>query len=405
LDKIEDPNQRLVVSVARQLLAKALETPSLPKDRIVRDRASSIADMTTEAWASGDLRLSKGTRGSLSAAWAKHENGSLNVTIAGECNELSAPNGQRIGEFVVFIQGKSPIEKGFDIQTQSEVNFWIGKLSAISTESNCLTAAQAAKDGVVVSAPKSQPAKSGVILEPVITQRGRQYMAQYDPAAEPAEVATASGGNQNGTTGSAGREPALDATMPPADGVREPSSAASIILPDRAVAGQSMTAAVIGASGAGEPAVELNFNGKSLYTDKHGCIVFSVPDDATPGRSLSIKLAARAEAPSATVDIFQPLSASNSQQAPKLDRLSIAGTRIAIIDGHNFEGSGSLDRVMLDGQIEAKILAASPVQVKALLPSTLTPGVHNISITIAGKRSAAVAFKVAPSQFRRTAVR
>ncbi len=63
----------------------------------------------------------------------------LNLTIAGKCKDKTAPNGKKIGNFVVVITGRSPIEAGFDIQTQSNVNFWLGQLASATIDSDCLS--------------------------------------------------------------------------------------------------------------------------------------------------------------------------------------------------------------------------------------------------------------------------
>ena len=70
LAKIEDVNQRAVLSVARQVLAKALQKPGLVSDRIVHNGGKNATAMSTEAWSSGEVKLSQQSRGSLTAVWA-----------------------------------------------------------------------------------------------------------------------------------------------------------------------------------------------------------------------------------------------------------------------------------------------------------------------------------------------
>jgi hypothetical protein len=215
----------------------------------------------------------------------------------------------------------------------------------------------------------------------------------------------------SGGTSLAKAPPPVAVTMPKTvvaqEDIRTPAISAALVLPDRVIAGQNMTASAITTVGAGEPSVELSFNNSSIFTDKHGLAFYEVPEDATPGRSLNISFTARTESQPVAIEVIQPLSTSSGQQAPKMERIALTGgNRVAIIDGHNFDGYGQQNRVTIDGRTEAKVLASSPVQVKVLLPSTILPGVHSVAITVGGTRSAAIAFKIAGSQnAHRTAAR
>ena len=93
--------------------------------------------MTTESWALGDLELTNQCHASLEAIRAKQENGLVNVTVAGRCLDRVTSSGKPIGEFVVVLSGRSPVERGFDIQSQNNVHFWLGKVQSISVESDC----------------------------------------------------------------------------------------------------------------------------------------------------------------------------------------------------------------------------------------------------------------------------
>ncbi len=146
-----------------------------------------------------------------------------------------------------------------------------------------------------------------------------------------------------------------------------------------------MTLSVLNGTGGPEPAVELSFNGSPTYTDKRGLALYKVPDDAAPGKSLNVSLPARSDAPLSSIEILQPLSTSAPQQNPKLDRFVIVGgNRIGVLEGHNFDGSAPHDRITIDAAYEAKVLSASPVQIKILLPPNLSLGAHNIGISVDG---------------------
>ncbi len=400
-------------------------------DRIVHNGGKNATAMSTEAWSSGEVKLSQQSRGSLTAVWAKHENGLLQVTLAGECNDRLAPNGAKIGEFVVALSAKSPIDRGLDIQTQSEVRYWLGKISSISVESSCLNAA-------TVEAPSNSPqpeanitnkvvssnSASGtdnektdgfyrrdpLVLQPVVTQRGRQYMidsssADQSPNGESPHTATTDDAAQVSTNAEASAVEAQLLAGPPAE-IKQPSAGAFMILPDRVIAGQKMTASLVNASLAPESAVEITYNGTPRYTDKRGQALYAVPEDADPGRSLNVVLTARPADSLAQVEVIQPLSHPTQQFAPKMDSIEMTATSgMALIDGHNFDGAALLNHVVFDGQNEARVLAASPVQLKILVPASVQQGVHNISIAVGTMRSTSIAFKIVSTGAHRTAAR
>jgi hypothetical protein len=181
--------------------------------------------------------------------------------------------------------------------------------------------------------------------------------------------------------------------------IRQPSASAHVDIPDRAVAGQLMTASVVNSQGGCEPCVELTFNSSVVQTDVKGAAVYMVPEDSNPGRSLNIMLAARPDGPVAGVDVLQPLSVSAEQESPKVDRVlpSALQNQNVVIDGHNFDGFGAHNHVSIDSRVEGRVLAASPVQLKVQLPSGMTSGMHSLVVSIGEMHSNAVAFKfVAP---------
>jgi len=184
--------------------------------------------------------------------------------------------------------------------------------------------------------------------------------------------------------------------------IRQPSAAASVIVPDRAVAGQLITASVVNNQGACEPAVELTFNGIVVQTDKKGAAVYMVPDDANPGRSINISLAARPDGPVYGPEVLQPLTVPAEQEMPKIDRITMAPkqNQNIIVDGHNFSGFGSHNHVSIDARLDARVLAASPVQLKIQLPSGLAAKAHSLTISIGEMRSNSIEFNCATAQPR-----
>ena len=176
---------------------------------------------------------------------------------------------------------------------------------------------------------------------------------------------------------------------PPPPTARVPSSSAQIMLPGKAIAGQFLTVAVLNQNHAAEPLVELSFNGAALTTAQDGKALFLVPEDATPGPTLQVSMVARPDAPPLAIQVLQPLMLPTSPQIPRVDQISPlaqAGGTITI-DGHSFDGVADRNRVIVDGMWDARVIAASPVELKADLPSSLAPGQHSISVSTAGLRS------------------
>ncbi|MBA3993786.1 MAG: hypothetical protein C0469_09690 [Cyanobacteria bacterium DS2.3.42] len=554
----EESNQQAVIAQAQNILARSLENSDLTFNRIIsadEERQVNKA-LTPESWASGEISFPDGT-GSLTAVWAKRVNGLLNLTIAGKCKDKTAPNGKKIGSFVVVITGRSPIEAGFDIQTQSNVNFWLGQLASATIDSDCLSESASA-EAPSAAGDENVKKKSLATLPILVTDRVVAYKrdftayetrrkilaqkAEEDQKAKdertqltaqaiaeatakvlqestnrsltkdetlkgdgkkdddddaPEIVAKADGdAKANGKTSdskaadskganskvdakadnkvesqferNAKSEAALkegvdkgaikpasatrakteapeidskawsspgdkvamtvpstrpeltrpdtsrpdtsrpDFSRPPvtptrsaptnqsvwespagAPQSRQASLTATIVAPEKAVAGQFLTTAIIDKDKNGEPAVELSFNGAALATDNKGQALYMVPEDATPGRSLNVSLGSRPELATNTVDILQPLMTSYEPQAPKIDKISsmITPKSILVIEGHNFDGNARHNRILIDGLHEARVIASSPVQLKAMLPPGVGPGSHSLCVGNAGMRS------------------
>lgn len=567
----EDSNHQAVIAQAQIILSRALDNSELTFNRIISaDEERQFAKtLSPESWASGEVNFGDGI-GSLTAVWAKRVNGLLNMTIAGKCKDKTAPNGKKIGNFVVVITGRSPIEAGFDIQTQSNVNFWLGQLATATIDSDCLseTSAEAAPTGEENVKKKSLAALPILVTDRVVAYkrdltayeiRQKQLLAQKaedekkasderaqltaqaiaeatakvlkestnrsltkdetlkgdaDDADDSSDsdaksdekadaksaaktgdtkVSDAKAGNGKAASGKNGDAKAVDAkteTKPsiaktesavkeyvdkgainpvsagrtksdapeidrnawssPADKVamttrssssyansassssypgssgstgysgrtetsrlpgqtssvpssnqsvwespangpnsRQASLTATIVAPEKAIAGQFLTTSIIDKDKNGEPSVELSFNGAALATDSRGQALYMVPEDATPGRSLNVCLASRPELGANLVDILQPLTTSYEQQAPKIERISsmVAPRAMLVVEGHNFDGHADHNRILIDGLQEARIIAASPVQLKAILPAGVRPGNHSFCVGTAGMRS------------------
>ncbi|HEY9869627.1 MAG TPA: IPT/TIG domain-containing protein [Candidatus Obscuribacterales bacterium] len=529
--KLADPCQKAALAVGAAALAKAVENPDLLSNRIISyaDKEKFQSAMTTEAWSSGDIPVSANCHASLSAVWAKKVDGLVNVAVAGNCHCQSAPEGHKVGEFVLVLNGKSAVDTGFDIQSQSDVNFWLGKLTSLAVDTSCCPDQQVpTKDAGLDK--KSQ--RSVLVLKAVLTERSRKHVAAVealrerrrllsmkleeerlkkqeeeqarakaeaeakvkaeaeakgkaekeqsakpeeeqsgkvqktaantvgeaapkesaaDPAAAAGRSGTASGAGPAGQpapeparvppgpviedprTGQskavaplagapygAGHgqgyeqrlpdvavampgeqpQPARGASgwdsPPPPPAANPPSSAAVVMVPERAIAGQFLTAAVVNQKHAGEPSVELSFNGAALATGQDGKALFLVPEDAIPGPTLHVSLVARPESPPVPIHVLQPLMMPTTPQIPRIDRVSqiVPGGGTIVIEGHHFDGVANRNSVIVDGMWDARVLVSSPVQLKADLPANLLPGPHTVTVSTVGLRSNPGQFEV-----------
>ncbi|MCA9802691.1 MAG: hypothetical protein KC777_12040, partial [Cyanobacteria bacterium HKST-UBA02] len=171
---------------------------------------------------------------------------------------------------------------------------------------------------------------------------------------------------------------------------REPSLDARVLLPERAIAGKFLTVAVLTRSNEPERAVELSFNGATMTTDNAGQAMFMVPEDATPGRTLNVSLSARPELNPGVIDVLQPLILSSSaDKHPSIDSTSRLATssKVLVVNGHDFEGMAKQNRVLVDSDSEAQVVAASPVELRISLPDDLSAGSHTIAVESQGTRS------------------
>lgn len=184
---VETADDKIIVGLARQILDRSLGSGELKDNRILAPEHSNSAKntMTTEAWASGDVMISDSLRGSVATVWGKRINGMLHVTIAGECSNKTLSNGEKVGEFIVVVKGRSPVKTGFDIQSQSDVTYWIGAVDSVNVEAACSRLKEKSAEG---EATPGSPTKSGdikgevkkkspgVILEAVLTHRRLEWL-------------------------------------------------------------------------------------------------------------------------------------------------------------------------------------------------------------------------------------
>jgi hypothetical protein len=722
---VETADEKMIVGLAKQILDKSLGGGEIKDNRILAPEHNNAAktSMTTEAWASGDISISDKLRGSVATVWGKRINGLLNVTIAGDCQDKTLSNGEKVGEFIVVIKGRSPVKSGFDIQSQSDVTYWIGALNTIAVENACCRLKEQA-EGEGEEASEAEPAKpadtkgevkkkSTVVLETILTRRGIEYLqalARYQEQQQaliaqqtaeaalsdtesgtaddtdvratgdevkPAKVARATSDDDDrvsrrnratdedddsdrvakrarsadaddgdrrrnndadedddrlsrrrsnsdddddrvvvkrtrsndaddddrvarrsktsddayddrvarrsktsddadddrvarrsktgddadddrvakrtktssdddgdrvvkrnrstdeyqydsdrqkrnrsdddedrvternkddrdndraraSSNADKGRETKIARTndddfnpgrvsqMPrqadedkkfsskppqqaqssraiepswrddwskdggddtqklatvqasslptstskppvysptkevsltrismaspaPAAAVsssrswespavnaapHSPSLGATLLIPERAIAGQFLTVSVIAKDHQPERSVELSFNGATLATDLQGQVSYMIPDDMPPGHTLNIGLADRPELNPRVVDILQPLDDSTGQKAPRIDRVSqlVSADGVLVIDGHDFDGFAERNRLVIDNEQPAKVIAASPVQLRVLVPNKLNPGSHSITINSSDLRSTPAKF-------------
>jgi hypothetical protein len=462
VQKISNVNERMILGLCQEIFTKALGEPNLTANRIVpKDEEHQVkTSLSAESWSSGDVVVSDNLRGSMAAVWAKRVGGLLTVTVAGDAGQRKTPDGTPIGEFMVVVTAHSPVQSGFDIQSQGDVTFWMGKLNNITIEANCVPTEDTASNPDKPQSPTSNadtasqsPAgggeakkKSITYISPLLTNRYRKHYevlqaadresklaaAQLATAAEqgsasgegpmagddarPApttaseraagttgtdasgkEVATARGdaakgantnGDENQIAMAASGGSSTAAVVDAGPHFHLPSPSSTLLMPERALAGQYVTVAFLDRGRAPEANVELSFNGASLATDSNGQAVYQIPDDTTPGRTLNIALSARPDEVPATIEVLQPLIATTGQ-APRLDRMTPLAIKDSImtVDGHNFDGLAHNNSVIVDGSLEGRIVSASPFQLKLLLPQGLRPGPHSLCVSTDGQRS------------------
>ena len=134
--KLEDPVQKLIAKLSGEALDKALSAPELHANRIVDQKEKEHAQgaMSAESWESGSVDVSPELKASVVALWAKKVDGLLTVEIVGNYDAKPEGASDKLGEFITVITAKSTVDKGFDIQSQQDVNFWIGKVADLKID-------------------------------------------------------------------------------------------------------------------------------------------------------------------------------------------------------------------------------------------------------------------------------
>lgn len=163
VQKLENPTEKLIAKLAGESLDKALASSGLQSNRILpeKDRLRMEKSMTAEAWESGDVQVSPELRSSVVALWAKKVNGMLTVSIVGDYSGNVEGQEGKLGEFIAVIYAQSSVDKGFDIQSQQEVNYWIGKVADLKID----------RGATAVSEKKSY-----YRLVPPVTARKREFL-------------------------------------------------------------------------------------------------------------------------------------------------------------------------------------------------------------------------------------
>lgn len=393
--QVDNQNNRAALQAAATGLAKALNQDNLAADRIIAGGPGDhgARSLAVESWDSGDITVSPDCHVSATAVWAKKPDGFLNISIAGCTGPARSPESQ----FLVVLNGSSAVTSGFDIQTQSTVAYWLGKLTNFHVEASEPGATAEKKSRLqILTSPLTvrqrlelantngkQPSEavptkvstsgaSGNLLPAAASTEARPQDSLSTLSLEPAQA----GQRHRGGTTSAGTP------------ARKPPLAAALVAPDRALAGQAITLAVIGPGGAAEPFIELSVNGSRLTTGADGKVSYLVPEDAPAGPSLLVGLASRPELVPIPVRVLHPLSTPETTPPPELERVSdlCEVSTPLILSGHNFSGTADENRVIIDDSTDATVVAASPVQLKAILPAGLALGKHQFTVsTVAGK--------------------
>lgn len=164
--KLEDPAQKLVARLIGDALEKGLAAPDLQANRIVdpkdKERLEKIG-MVAEAWESGSIDVSPELKASVAALWAKRIDGLITVEIVGSYDGKVEGAAEKLGEFIAVITARSTVDKGFDIQSQQDVNFWIGKVSDLKID-------------CTAGKPSDPNLKSMLKQYVPITQRKREFL-------------------------------------------------------------------------------------------------------------------------------------------------------------------------------------------------------------------------------------
>lgn len=163
----------------------------------------------------------------------------------------------------------------------------------------------------------------------------------------------------------------------PASSAPEDATAAAIVLPQRIVARQPATLAVLSADGRLLPGVAVQFSGgQQVTTDGTGRALFTAP--AEPGVLLA-EIPGGSIGASATVLAAGPPATLGLTQLPRIVSL----TDRVVVSGTGFRGEADANRVQLGGQ-PALVLAASPLTLSVISSKKASPGPAPLVIDVGG---------------------
>lgn len=450
LKNLKDNGSKEVLALAGQVLAKALVQQNLSSDRIIgpAGERNESTKLTCQSWVSGPVTVAPNLNGSVSAVWAKRRNGLINVTIAGDANGQQAKNGKQVGQFVVLLSGRSGQEKGLDIQSRADVDYWLAELNQITVEADgcssvtdisSSTAKHLAQKKAGPNSSKTVRAEIKNTKQASLPEINQKTASDREPPPLTSAVKQESGlfrisTNEPEYEGSSSEpvilrplahEDVLTGEVTPT-GVKEalpeqsnkeayqpePSNKeiysaeqsnrkdflsviipSRLVCPERAVAGEALTVSLPRAVKDGQTQPGLSFNGVPVNSDDEGKAIYNVPEDATPGKSLKVTRTGEPEGLLAVVEVLQPLASSD--QPPHIDAVTniVRPGDILVISGHNFQGVWHKNVVLIDGTKVPVLKACSPVEIKLLIPSDTEPGKHTVSVNCRESVSNAASFE------------
>lgn len=158
------------------------------------------------------------------------------------------------------------------------------------------------------------------------------------------------------------------------------TSGVAIVLPQRLVAGQPATLAVLGPDGRLLPGAEVEFSGGvRLTTDATGRAVFQAPRQ--PGVLLA-KLVNGIATASASVEAAPP-SPPDGVQVHQLPRVTLLNEKFHV-GGTGFSGEADVNQVRLGDHL-AVVLAASPVALVVIPGPGCAPGATQLLVEVGGR--------------------
>jgi hypothetical protein len=170
---------------------------------------------------------------------------------------------------------------------------------------------------------------------------------------------------------------------------QQPPAGATIVLPQRLIAAQPATLAVLGPDGRLLPGAEVEFSGGvRMAADETGRVVFRAPRQ--PG-VFFVKLAGGTASASATV-AAAPETPADAVQVLRLPRVIPTNEKFEV-SGSGFRGEADANQVQLGGK-PAVVLAASPAALVVIPPADCAPGPAQFQVDVDGRSSGALPVRV-----------